>query len=301
MASLEILMPFRPRIPFRLSEPRAPQAVILGLNEIASAVAVAMHATGYAVVMSNDPEPPVIRRGMAFFDALYGDPVSVGGLTAVSAENTLAVRALALERQRVVVTDLDLMEIQTVGSIDVLIDARMQKHRVTPDLRHLAPVTVGLGPGFTVGHNCDLAIETKPGEEGRSFTSGGTKAADGISRRLGSLGRERFVYADASGIWRTALDVGARVFKGFPVGMIEGRIFEAPCDGILRGIARDGVVIRSGVKLIEIDPRGRAAQWTGTDERGTAIAEATVTAIARLRREQPGVAARLRLVKTDET
>lgn len=276
-----------PRLPFRLARPHPPMAVILGINEIASAVAVSMHAAGYAVVMPNDPDPPVIRRGMAFFDALYGDPASLGGLAAVAAEHTLAVRSLALERRRIVVTRLDLVEILTVGGFDVLIDARMQKHRATPDLRHLAPITIGLGPGFTVGFNCDLAIETRPGLEGRSLTSGETLPADGVSRELGGLGSERFVHADRPGTWRTALDVGARVFKGFPVGMIEGQAFTAPCDGILRGIARDGVSIRGRSKLIEIDPRGRNAQWTGMDARGQAIAEATATAVAALVRERP--------------
>jgi hypothetical protein len=51
-------------------------------------------------------------------------------------------------------------------------------------------------------------------------------------------------------------------------------------DGFLRGIARDGVHAARGVKLVEIDPRGRASNWTGTDERGRAIAEAVVRAIA---------------------
>ena len=39
------------------------------------------------------------------------------------------------------------------------------------------------------------------------------------------------------------------------------------------------------MKLIEIDPRGRASSWTGTDERGRAIADAAyrVIAIAQLR------------------
>jgi hypothetical protein len=33
------------------------------------------------------------------------------------------------------------------------------------------------------------------------------------------------------------------------------------------------------VKLLEVDARGRDARWTGIDERGSSIAEATVKAI----------------------
>ncbi|MGD5699698.1 hypothetical protein QUT65_22625, partial [Xanthomonas citri pv. citri] len=53
----------------------------------------------------------------------------------------------------------------------------------------------------------------------------------------------------------------------------------APRDGILRGIARDGSEVPAGVKLLEVDPRGRHAQWTGIDHRGRAIANATSAAV----------------------
>jgi xanthine dehydrogenase accessory factor len=65
------------------------------------------------------------------------------------------------------------------------------------------------------------------------------------------------------------------------LGHLSGVPIAAPRDGILRGIVRDGSEIAAGVKLLEIDPRGRFAQWTGIDERGRAIAKATLTAIRR--------------------
>jgi hypothetical protein len=48
---------------------------------------------------------------------------------------------------------------------------------------------------------------------------------------------------------------------------------------MLRGIARDGSHVPAGVKLLEIDPRGRQACWTGMDERGRRIGSSTVAAI----------------------
>jgi len=241
--------------------------------------------------MSHDPNPPVIRRGMAFFDALYDDTISIEGVGAVCVEDTTAARGLLSHKDSVGVTRLPINELITIGEIDVLIDARMQKHAVTPDLRHLASVTVGLGPGFTVGRNCDVAIETKPGHEGHTLQRGQTLAADGVSRILGGLGQERFVYANCAGRWRTALDVGARIFKGFPLGVLGSSAVSAPLDGILRGIARDDVDVPANVKLVEIDPRGRKAQWTGIDARACAIAEATCCAIVALRRVRARTAA----------
>jgi xanthine dehydrogenase accessory factor len=62
----------------------------------------------------------------------------------------------------------------------------------------------------------------------------------------------------------------------------------SPIDGVVRGIARDSTSVLAGVKLIEIDPRGRRASWTGIDERGRAIAEATLRAI-RIQQSQRGM------------
>lgn len=262
-------------------------ALILGTNEIASAVAAELFKAGYGVVMSHDPNPPVIRRGMAFHDALFLDPISVGGISAACCEDTLAVRNCMNEHQFIAVTRLGPHELLTIGGFEVLVDGRMQKKVIRPDLRHLARVTVGLGPGFVVGENCDLAIETQPDRQGLAVKKGGTLPADGISRKLGGIGPERFVYAARAGIWRTGLDVGVRVFKGFPLGLIDGIDVTAPIDGILRGIARDESKISQGVKLIEIDPRGREARWTGTDDRGQAIAQATVLAVFQARTELP--------------
>jgi hypothetical protein len=271
-----------------LRRPARPAAVILGINEIASAIAVRLHRAGYGVVMFHDPNPPVTRRGMSFFDALYDDPVVVAGLMAVAVDNTIAARAEMHAHERVVVTKLGLSELFALGEIAALIDARMQKKSVTPDLRHLAKITIGLGPGFTVGANCDVAIETRPGQEGIVLSAGRTEAADGINRKLGGLGRERFIYSEEAGRWRTALDVGKRVFKGFPLGRIGSRLIEAPMDGILRGIARDDIDVPAGVKVIEIDPRGRKARWMGIDERGHALADATRTALNEFARHEPG-------------
>jgi hypothetical protein len=78
----------------------------------------------------------------------------------------------------------------------------MQKQRITPDFRRLARLTIGLGPKFAVGLNCDIAIETLPARTGALVENGATADSDGQSRELGGVGRERFVYSDRSGIWR---------------------------------------------------------------------------------------------------
>ena len=68
------------------ADPSLQFAVILGTNEIASAVAVRLHRAGFRMVLSHDPLPPVIRRKMAFHDALFDDAVAVEGIAARRAD-----------------------------------------------------------------------------------------------------------------------------------------------------------------------------------------------------------------------
>lgn len=255
-------------------------AIILGTNEIASAVAVMLRRNGYGVVLSHDPLPPVIRRKMAFHDALFDDDIHVAGVAAQRADTGFEIRTSLGRAPGVIVTELGLLDLIVLRSLDILVDARMQKYLATPDLRRLARLTIGLGPGFCGGTNCDVAIETRPDKAGQIIEHGATEPPDGISRRLGSHWGERFVRAQFSGSWKTAIEIGTRVYKDFVVGHLGNEPVRAPFDGILRGIARDGTEVPGGVKLLEIDSRGRKANWTGLDSRGQTIANAVAKAIS---------------------
>jgi len=267
-----------------------PIAVILGTNEIASAVAVSLTDLGYSVVLSHDAFPPVIRRAMAFHDALFGDRAAVDGVEGERAETAKEIATVLARPSHVAVTQLHLTDLIALFSIRVLVDARMQKHRTTPDFRGIVDVTVGLGPHFAVGVNCDVAVETRPVKNGTIVRFGETDLADGVSRSLGGVGAGRFVYSGHNGRWHTPLEIGMRLFKGIVVGHLDGQPVPAPIDGVLRGLVRDSTSVPAGVKLVEIDARGRDAQWTGTDERGRAIAAATIKAI-RLHELRPAMSA----------
>jgi xanthine dehydrogenase accessory factor len=264
--------------PFFAAEAQ-PYAIILGLNEIASAVAVGLCWEGFHVVMSHDPFPPVIRRRMSFHDALFEDRAEVDGIIGVRAETALEIVEAFSRPGRVAVSHSPLTDLITLRAPQIVVDARMQKHRVTPDLRGVAPLAIGVGPQFVVGDNCDIAVETHPQQTGALVETGETRTADGVARLLGGVGRERFVYATRDGLWRTPLDVGAQIFKGYLLGYLDGAPIRAPRDGYLRGIARDGAFIPANCKIVEVDPRGRDAVWTGTDERGRTIAAAVILAI----------------------
>ncbi len=256
-------------------------AVILGTNEIASAVAVQLARRGFPVILCHDPFPPVIRRGMAFHDALFEDRIEIDGIKGARAEPAAEISSVLTIPRQMAVTPLRPADLIAMRKFDALVDARMQKYRATSDLRGMAEATVGLGPNFEPGFNCDIAIETHPSKPGIIVESGKTRPPDGLASNLGEAGKERFVYSRLDGTWRTPLDVGAQVHKGVAIGNHAGAPVFASMEGVLRGIARDGTFAPKGVKLVEIDPRGEAALWTDSDDRGRAIAKASGAAISR--------------------
>ncbi len=260
-----------------------PYVIVLGTNEIASAIAVRLCWNGFRVVMSHDPFPPVLRRRMAFHDALFDDRAEVDGITGRRADTALEIAETLTQPGCVAVTHLPLTDLIPLRLSEIIVDSRMQKHRVIPDLRGVARLAIGIGPRFIIGENCDIAVETHPKQAGELVEIGETARADGMARLLGGVGKERFVYSPRPGVWRTPLDVGAKIFKGLVLGYLDDGPITAPRDGFLRGIIRDGTQAPANVKLIEVDPRGRAANWTGIDERGRTIAAAVMAAIERVR------------------
>jgi xanthine dehydrogenase accessory factor len=82
------------------------------------------------------------------------------------------------------------------------------------------------------------------------------------------------------GRWHTAVDIGTRIFKDFVVGHLGDLAARAPFDGPLRGVVRDGTDVPAGVKLLEVDPRGRQSSWTGIDDSARSIAKAAMEAIS---------------------
>src|SRR5271165_1359885 len=100
-----------------------PLVVILGTNEIASAVAVYLKRAGCRVILSHDPFPPVIRRGMAFHDVLFGDRRVIDGIEGVRTETTIETVAASTDPDGVAVTALQLTDLLAVRPLDVLVDA----------------------------------------------------------------------------------------------------------------------------------------------------------------------------------
>lgn len=261
---------------------RAPLAVVLGTNDVASAVGRALFLNGHGVVLSRDPLQPVLRRTMAYDDALLAGRVSFAGVDARAAGSLVEILNACTDRSAICVTMLELGDLLCLGLIDVLVDARMRMRTLKVDQRPFARAAIGLGPGFCAGRHVDVAIETAPEAIG-PLRAGTTLAAHGRSALLSGAGRERFARAPGNGLWVTDCAIGQTVAAGERLGSCGGVSVEAPLSGRLRGLVRSAVDVPDGLKLAEIDPATDGPpSWLSLAERPRRIAEAVLDALDHL-------------------
>jgi len=260
----------RTRIAEFLGRGGASFVVVLGSDEIASAIAVRLTEAGRRVVLVRDPARMVLRRGMAFDDAAHGEAVLLEGIEAIRADDGFELAVILSDPGRVAVVDLDLNEVLAIRAADVLIDARPPRGRVRADLRGLAGVAIGIGPGFVAGGQCDVAVESRGEAAGRAIWRG---PVEGGVEGDGDAAGGPEMPSPCAGRWRTPFEVGRMVYRGMTVGRVDGEAVVAPRDGRVIGIARDDALVIGGVGLVEIVPPGGEPAWRGVDARGRGIAE----------------------------
>jgi xanthine dehydrogenase accessory factor len=257
-------------------------ALIRGVGDIGSAVAHRLFSAGYNVVLHDQPQPATTRRKMAFADAVFDGVATLEGVEARRASDVVAIRECF--RQRLVAVYVGPFEtLVTAFKLDLLVDARMRKRAVPENHRGLATVTVGLGPNFKVGVTCDVAVETSWEQLGVVIQDGAPLALAGEPRELAGHARDRYVYAPRGGTFRTEARIGDAVSARQPIAAIDDTVLTAPLSGILRGLTHDGVPVARNTKVIEVDPRGSAAEVIGISERPRRIADGVMDAIAACR------------------
>ncbi|MCW2274686.1 xanthine dehydrogenase [Rhodoblastus acidophilus] len=275
--------------PYFVSATDADVAVILGTNEIASALAVKLRKGGYHVILTHEPCPPVLRRGMAFDDALYDDECELDGVRARKAEDAVHLAEIAAEDACVAVTPLQLSDLLALRRIQLLIDARLKPATATPDYRHYVGLSIGLGRHFKVGENCDLALEVAPTHCGAVHHCVAQQPCQS------AVGRDdpAFSLAPARGVWHTALEIGDPVARGDLIGRIGEASVRARQDGVVVGLARDGLLLAEGSPVAEI-ASDAAHACRGLDPDAKHLAKAALAAIRGTAKRGPKAAPRSR-------
>ncbi len=260
---------------------QAPLVVIRGGGDLASGVAHRLWSAGFRAVILEIPQPTVIRRAVAFAEAVYEGRAAVEGVTALLAGSVdEALRTLAQEMLPVLV-DPEGRSIAKLAPM-ALVDAILAKRNLGTRLDQ-APLVIGLGPGFTAGLDVHAVVETRRGHNlGKVIWDGQAEPDTGIPEPVGGFAAERVVRAPQEGIFRPVAAIGDRVAAGEPVAYVEsaGKVeVQAKISGVLRGILREGLRVTAGMKVGDIDPRGERSYCFSISDKARAIGGGVLEAI----------------------
>lgn len=252
-----------------------------GAGDIATGIALRLHRAGLAVVMADIAEPTCIRRTVAFCEAIRLGEACVEGVCARLAHDAAQARAIADTSDIAVVVD---PAADMLGEMapDVVVDAILAKKNLGTTI-DMAPVVIGVGPGFTAGVDCHAAVETKRGHYlGRALYEGSPIANTGIPGIIGGHGSERVLRAPADGTFDPLAAIGDIVRTGDVVARVDGMPMPATIDGVLRGLLAPGVHVLRGMKSGDIDPRGDASFCDTVSDKASAVGGGVLEAILRL-------------------
>ncbi len=237
-----------------MDRPVLPLVLIRGGGDLASGVALRLFRSGFGVVISEIAAPLSVRRFASFAEAIFGGEWQVEGVKGMAC-STVEEILETVKSGKVAVTVDPTAEYSHQLPFSAVVDGRMLK---SPNSDSLFPdlFTLGLGPGFQVGLNCDAVIETNRGPYlGRVYWHGSAQPDTGEPETVGPFGSDRVLRAANAGIFISKHEIGEIVEPGEIIGQITNTSIIAPFKGVLRGLLRSGTPVQPGLKIGDIDPR----------------------------------------------
>lgn len=252
---------------------------------MASGVAHRLFQCGFAVLMLETFQPTVIRRSVSFAEAVYRGEQTVEGVQAVLAGGIDDVAAI-LKAERICVLADPQWEALVQLQPQAVVDAVMAKQNLGTSIDD-APVTIGLGPGFTAGGNVQAVIETQRGHDlGRVLYKGAAAPNTGVPGEIQGYTTQRLLRAPVAGQFRGLQEIGDLVTQGQPVAAVGKEVICAPISGVLRGIMKTGLQVTAGCKIGDIDPRGVKEYCFTISDKARCVAGGVLEALIYLGRRE---------------
>lgn len=253
------------------------RVVVRGGGDLGSGVAYRLSLAGFPVLIAELAQPLLVRRRVSYGSAVIEREITVGGLRAVWVERLEEALAAQTEGTLPVIVDAEGTTFPRYAPA-VLVDARLLKKPVEQPLD--APLTIGLGPGFTAGVNCDAVVETSRGHNlGRVIMRGAAEPDTGVPGQIAGKSADRVLRAPADGVVRSLEPIGAAVQAGQPVAEVNGAAVLAPFEGVLRGLVHDGLPVRQGMKIGDVDARGNQSHCFTISDKALAVGGGVVEAV----------------------
>lgn len=239
-----------------------------GGGDLATGIVHRLFRAGFLVLVLETDSPAAIRRQVSFSEAVYDGTATVEGVTAerIASANRAAVNHVLEEGRVPLLVDPEGSSIPLLKP-DIVVDAILAKKNLGT-AKEMAPLVIGVGPGFTAGEDVDLVVESMRGHNlARIFTTGSALPNTGIPGNIGGFTKERVLHAEAAGYMKNIRQIGDIVEKGEEIARIYEKMtedgtfsgsyvsVEASISGIIRGLIREGYHFQKGFKIADIDPR----------------------------------------------
>lgn len=254
--------------------------VVRGGGDLGSGVVLRLARAGIPVLVLEIPHPLAVRRAVAFAEAVRRREHRVEETLARRVEDLNQARAVWRMGAVPVLVDPEGKAIPALRPA-VVVDARMRKRppKTTPDL---APLTLGLGPGFVAGVHVHAVVETQRGHTlGRVYWQGSALPDTGVPERVLHYREERVLRAPADGLLETLVDIGQVVESGTLLARVGEAEVRAPFRGAVRGILPSGTPVTRGLKIGDLDPRADPSYCFLVSDKALAIGGGVLEAILR--------------------
>ena len=259
-----------------------PTALVKGAGDLGTGIAFRLHKAGFRVLCTDLEKPLVIRRMVSFASAIYSGRISVEGVVAAKIIFADEAMSLWLRDTIPVMADSTGRAIEALKP-DIVVDAILAKRNLGTKISD-AKVVIACGPGFTAGEDCHALIETNRGHDlGRVLWSGQAEPNTGTPGKVGGADVERVVRASAEGTFYGRKAIGDLVKQGDVIATINSTPVPAPLSGVLRGLLHDGVTVKQGLKVGDIDPRGDVRYCFTISDKALAIGGGVLEAVFTLR------------------
>lgn len=254
---------------------------IKGAGEMASAVAWRIFMSNIRhVLMLETASPLAVRREVSFCEAVHEGRKTVEGVEALKVDDYHGVHKAWDRGKLALVIDPKWALLDRVQA-HVVVDAILAKKNTGTHTKE-APLVIGLGPGFVAGEDVHLVIETNRGHNlGRVITSGSAAPNTGIPGSIEGYTEERVLRAPCDGVFHARLSIGSQVKPGDTIGEVGQETVPARIHGVIRGLIQSSSRVGRGLKIGDIDPRGRTEYCYTISEKGRAIAGAVLESILR--------------------
>lgn len=243
--------------------------IVRGGGDLATGIIYRLWKTGYSVLVLETCRPLVVRRTVAVASAIFDGSIKIEDMEAAMINSVDEFNAASDKVQ--VLVDPEGSVIEKIKP-RILIDAIMAKKNIGTT-KEMAPLVIGIGPGFTAPNDVHAVIETKRGHTlGRVITNGSAIPNTGVPGVIKGYGTERLLRSPAEGYLEPLHKIGDEVSNGELIGRVDGKEVYSQLDGVLRGLIHPSVHVARGLKIGDIDPRGNPAHCWSISDKALAIA-----------------------------